>query len=37
MRLLQTGGRNLTFESAGTYELKGLDGSHELFRLTGFA
>jgi len=29
------GGCNLVFESAGTYELKGLDGKHELFRLTG--
>lgn len=26
-------GCNLTFESAGSYELKGLDGAHELFRL----
>jgi class 3 adenylate cyclase len=29
------GGCNLDFESAGIYELKGLEGKHELFRLTG--
>src|SRR5258707_8389324 len=28
------GGCNLTFESAGDFELKGLEGKHELFRLT---
>jgi class 3 adenylate cyclase len=28
------GGCNLAFEPAGSFELKGLDGRHELFRLT---
>ena len=31
------GGTNLAFEPAGTFELKGLDGRHELYRLTNAA